>query len=67
MNLRPQFKGGMQLLLLVGVLITLVLLFPPAYAFVEMAARELRYFWWLILLVALAIWLIWGIGRKPKL
>jgi len=32
-----------------------------------LAARELRYFWWLVLLVALAIWLIWGIGRKPKL
>jgi len=31
-----------------------------------MAALELRYFWWLILLVALAVWLIWGIGRKPK-
>ena len=44
-----------------------VLLFPRAYAFVEQAARELRYFWWLVLLVALAIWLIWGIGRKPKL
>jgi len=44
-----------------------VLLFPRAYAFVEMAARELRYFWWLVLLVALAIWLIWGIGRKSKL
>jgi uncharacterized protein with PQ loop repeat len=31
-----------------------------------MAARELRYLWWLILLIALAIWLIWGIRRKPK-
>ncbi len=66
MRLRPRTKGGMQLLLLVGVLVVLALLFPPAFAFVEMAARELRYFWWLILLVALAIWLIWGIGRKPK-
>jgi hypothetical protein len=34
---------------------------------VELAARELCYFWWLVLLVALAIWLIWGIGRKSKL
>ena len=66
MSLRRPFKGGVQLLLLMGVLVALVLLFPPALAFVEMAARELRYFWWLILLVALAIWLIWGIGRKPK-
>ena len=24
------------------------------------------YFWWLVLLVALAAWLIWGIGRRPK-
>jgi len=35
-------------------------------AFVELAARELRYFWWLILIVALAIWLIWGVGRRPR-
>jgi uncharacterized membrane-anchored protein len=57
----------LQVAVLLAVVIGLVLLFPRAYAFVEMAARELRYFWWLVLLVALAIWLIWGIGRKPKL
>jgi hypothetical protein len=44
---------------------SLLILFPRALAFVEMAARELRYFWWLILLVALAIWLIWASRRKP--
>ena len=49
-----------------AVLAVLFLVFPRAYAFVEMAARELRYLWWLILLIALAIWLIWGIKRKPK-
>jgi len=57
----------LQVAVLLAVVIGLVLLFPRAYAFVEMAARELRYFWWLVLLVALAIWLMWGIGRKPKL
>jgi hypothetical protein len=31
-----------------------------------MAARELRYFWWILLLIALAVWLIWGVGRKRK-
>lgn len=66
MSLHPRAKAGCQVLVLLAVLVALVLLFPRAYAFVEMAARELRYFWWLILLVALAIWLIWGIGRKPK-
>jgi len=48
------------------VLVALVLIFPRALGFVEMAARELRYFWWLILLVVLGIWFIWGLGRKPK-
>ena len=66
MSLHPRAKAGCQVLVLLGVVVVLVLLFPRAYAFVEMAARELRYFWWLILLVALGIWLIWGIGRKPK-
>lgn len=66
MSLHPRVKAGCQMLVLLAVLVTLVLLFPPALAFVEMAARELRYLWWLILLVVLALWLIWGIGRKPK-
>ena len=66
MSLHPRAKAGCQMLVLLAVLVGLVLMFKPAYAFVEMAARELRYFWWLILLVALPIWLIWGIGRKPK-
>jgi len=64
--MNPRFRAALQIGILLVVLTVLVLIFPRAYAFVEMAARELRYFWWVILLVALAIWLIWGIGRKPK-
>lgn len=62
----PRARAGLQIAVLLAVLVVLVLIFPRAYAFVQMAAGELRYFWWIILLVALAIWLIWGIGRKPK-
>lgn len=51
---------------LIGVSLGLVVAFPRALAFTELAARELRYFWWLILIVALALWLIWGIGRRPE-
>lgn len=51
---------------LLAVLLILFLVFPPVFAFVEMAARELRYLWWLILLAALSVWLIWGLGRRPK-
>lgn len=64
--MNPRSRAGFQIGILVGVVLLLVLIFPQAYAFAEMAARELRYFWWLILLVALAIWLIWGVGRSRK-
>lgn len=50
----------------VVVLLALVLIFPKALGFVEMGAREVRYLWWMILLVALAAWLIWGLGNKKK-
>jgi hypothetical protein len=55
-----------QAIVLVAVVTALFLLFPRAFAFVEMAARELRYFWWLVLLLALAGWLIWGYRRRSK-
>ena len=64
--MNPRLRAILQIFILLAVVVFLVLLFEPAYRFVEMAARELRYFWWLILLLALAIWFIWGIGRKPK-
>jgi predicted membrane protein len=64
--MNPRTRAIAQICILLAVIAVLVVLFPPAYRFAEMAARELRYFWWLILLVALAIWFIWGIGRKPK-
>jgi hypothetical protein len=51
--------------LVLGVIaVASVLLFPRVLAFVELAARELRYFWWLILLVALGIWLAFFFGKK---
>jgi len=64
--MNPRLRATIQLLVLVGVVALLFLLFPRTLAFVEVAARELRYLWWLVLLVALAAWLIWGVGRKRK-
>ena len=62
----PRLRAALQIIVLVAVTVVLVLVFPATLRFVEMAALELRYFWWVILLVALAVWLIWGVGRKPK-
>jgi hypothetical protein len=64
--MNPRWRAVLQILLLVALLAGLFFLFPRAAQFVEMAARELRYFWWILLLVALAVWLIWGVGRKRK-
>jgi len=60
----PRQRLFLQSFVLILVVGGLVLLFPGALKFVEMAARELRYFWWLVLLVALALWLIWGFRRR---
>ena len=64
--MNPRLRATLQLAALLAAIVLLFLLFPRAFAFVEMAARELRYLWWLILLVALAFWLIWGINRRPR-
>ncbi len=49
-------------IVLIGVM---CLIFPRALAFVELAARQLRYLWWLVLIVALGVWLAVFYG-KPK-
>lgn len=64
--MRPRLRALLSMVALLGVLVTLVLAFPRVAAFTELAARELRYFWWLILIVALAVWLIWGVSRGSR-
>ena len=64
--MNPRWIAFFKILAVLIVVTALVLLFPPALRFAEMAARDLLYFWWIILLVALAIWLIWGLGSKKK-
>lgn len=60
----PPQRAFLRIVLLTGVAAGLLVLFPRALTVLELAARELRYFWWVILLVGLAIWLIWGLGRR---
>jgi hypothetical protein len=64
--MNPRWIAFFKLVALLLVVAALILLFPPVLEFVEMAARDLRYLWWLILLLALAVWLIWGLGKKKK-
>jgi hypothetical protein len=64
--MNPRFVFFLKLLGTLAVIVALAVLFPPVMRFVELAARELVYFWWLVLLVLLAAWLIWGLGGKKK-
>lgn len=64
--MNPRFTAIVRLLILVGVAVVLFLIFPAALAFAQGAARNIAQLWWLILLVALAFWLIWGVGRKKR-
>jgi hypothetical protein len=50
---------------IVFALIALVFfLFPASLRLVEGAARQLRYVWWLILLLGLALWILYKL--RPK-
>jgi hypothetical protein len=62
----PRRRAFYQFGVLLVIGIVLIAIFPRAAGFVEMAARELRYLWWLVLLLAVGSWLIWGVGRRPK-
>jgi hypothetical protein len=62
--MNPRLRAALQIVFLAGVFLVLVLLFPATLRFVELAAREIRYLWWVILLFALAVWLIWAAQRK---
>jgi len=64
--MNPRWIALLKLLVLLLVVGILFFIFPRALRFVEMAALELRYLWWLVLLLALAAWLIWGLGAKKK-
>jgi len=64
--MNPRYAFVFKILGAILLVVILALLFKPVMEFVEMGARELVYFWWLILLLLFAIWLIWGLGRKKK-
>lgn len=51
-------------LIAILVVVALCLIFPGMMAFAELAARELRYFWWLVLMAAVGLYLIFFFRRR---
>ena len=60
----PRLARALSMIVALLVIGLLCFLFPRALAFAELAARELRYLWWLVLLVALGLYFFFFFGRK---
>lgn len=63
--MNPRQRALLAFLFLIAFAAFLLFLFPFALAFLEKATRSLRYLWWIILLLALGLWLLWSGSRKP--
>jgi hypothetical protein len=59
-------KGFWGLVVAVTFAVAACLMFPRVMAFAELAARELRYFWWLVLILAFGVWLAFFVGRSRR-
>ncbi|MBI4662039.1 MAG: hypothetical protein HY735_24720 [Verrucomicrobia bacterium] len=62
----PRLRAMLRLGVLVAVVAALLILFPAVFRFAEGAARSVVRLWWLILLAGLGVWLVWGVGQRPK-
>ena len=60
----PAARRNLGLMVGVGAIIALCVIFPRVLAFVELTARELRYLWWLVVILALGIWLAFFLGKN---
>lgn len=58
------FRNNLTWLSAVIVLIALCIIFPGVTAFAELAARQLRYLWWLILIAVIGIYFAFFYGRR---
>jgi hypothetical protein len=54
------------LFLIALVLVLLGLVFRRGFYAVDRLALELRYFWWLVLIIGGGLWLLVVLGRKDK-
>lgn len=61
---RERRRRTIFLAIATALLVLAVIAFPRLLAFFELAARELRYLWWLVLLVALGGWMAYYFGKK---
>ena len=62
--MRQPVRSIVQVILLMVVVGVLIRFFPWVARIGEAAALGLREFWWGILIVALAVWLVWTFRKR---
>jgi hypothetical protein len=62
----PANRRSFLQLAIVVALVLVCLVFRRVFYFFELAALELRYFWWLFLILAAGAWLVALIGKGDK-
>ncbi len=60
----PLARRNFSIFVATLLLVAACLFFPRVLAFVELAARELRYLWWLVLIAAIGVWLVFFYGSR---
>lgn len=64
--MNPRWAFALTIAGMVIVIVILTLLFPAVFEFVRAFTGELRFFWWIVLLLALALWLVFGVGKRKE-
>lgn len=64
--MRPETRKSILIGVAIITAIALCIIFPRVLSFAQLAAREIRYLWWLILIAALGVYLSFFFGRKKK-
>jgi zinc transporter ZupT len=64
--MNPRWAFFLAITAAVIVIAVLCSIFPAIFDFVKAFSGDLRFFWWVILLVALAVWLILWAGKNKK-
>ncbi len=62
--MNPLARRKLGLLFSLGLILILIMLFPRTLVWLEVAARELRYVWWLIAILAVGVWMVFYFRKK---
>jgi hypothetical protein len=60
----PAPRNRLNWMLAIFLVVALCLFVPGFLYFTELALRELRFVWWLILVLVGVLWLLTALGRK---